>query len=293
LRALNADLHNMILSQTGWRRLLNLPNLLVIALLGCAGVCRLSAVEANHRVLCIHDGAKVVQVLADFLHDQGQLEVTLVDQSHLPADLSGYRAVLGYVHNRLLEPTQTAIIDYTRAGGRFVALHHMISAAKAEFPAYFAFLGIQLDNPGAARNPVSPGGGYGWFTGDENGVPVTMVNLNPGHFIVSHDIRWAETTSYRSSESLTPAKEYAALVLAKSEAYMNHKFTDGREKTVLCGMKFIDPRTHELFEQDRLVWCKSYGSGQIVYIQPGHFKEEYGNPTIRQMVLNAIIWDGK
>jgi hypothetical protein len=59
---------------------------------------------------------------------------------------------------------------------------------------------------------------------------------------------------------------HPAIVLTKSKAYMNHKFTDGREKTVRCGIKFVDPRTH--------------------------FREEHQNPAIRQMILNTIIWDG-
>jgi len=258
------------------------------------GTTRVWSAENENRILLIHDGAKVAQVLVDYLHDHGKYEVVIVDQSHLPSDWSSFKAVLGYVHNRLLEPTELAIIDYTKKGGRFVALHHMISSGKAVNRYYFEFLGIQLDNPDGAKEPVSPGGGYGWYTGGqgEPGVTVTLVNLYPSHFIVSHEVHWAASVKYQSSDQLTIAKNYPAIVLSKAEGYVNHKFTDGREKTVLCGMKYSDPRTQTAFEQDRSVWYKSYGAGRIFYFQPGHFKEEYQNPNICQMILNAIIWDG-
>ena len=89
------------------------------------------------------------------------------------------------------------------------------------------------------------------------------------------------------------ARDYPAIMLPKSEAYMNHKFTDGREKTVLCGMQYTDPRNQAFFEQDRSAWFKRSGAGWIFYFQSGHFSEEYRNPVIAQMILNAIIWDGR
>lgn len=72
---------------------------------------------------------------------------------------------------------------------------------------------------------------------------------------------------------------------------MNHKFTDGREKTVLCGLKYYDPRNGELFMQDRAVWLKPYGEGDIVYILPGETPADYENPNIAQMILNAVMWE--
>lgn len=255
----------------------------------------------NQQLLLIHDGAKAIQPLIEFLKTRGHFDVIVVDQAHLPAaaEWRGFRAVLGYVHGRLLEPTELAIIDYTKQGGRFVALHHMISSGKAENRYYFDFLGVRLDEPKASPNPVSPGAGYGWYTGGkgetgkgEPGIRQTIVNLNPGHFIVSHDVQWSGTSRYQSSDNLTVAKEFPSLELPKSEAYMNVKFTDGREKTVLLGYIFTDPRTGTHFEQDRSGWTKKSGAGRIVYLQPGHFPDEYANPNIAQMVLNAVLWDG-
>lgn len=263
-----------------------------VVLFAVFGVAAFAA-ESN-RLLLIHDGAKPIQPLIQFLHETGGFDVTVVDQSQLPSDWSQFRAVLGYVHNKLLEPTELAIIDYTKKGGRFLALHHMISSGKADNKYYFDFLGVRLDNPKQSKDPVEPGAGYGWYTGGkgEPGVAITVVNLAPTQFIVAHDVKWPDTAHYQSSDTLTPAKDYAALVLPKSEAYVNVKFTDGREKTVLCGMSYTDPRTHAVFEQDRCAWFKRYGEGWIFYFQPGHFAEEYQNPVIRQMIWNAIVWDG-
>lgn len=268
-----------------------------IVALGLTARAMAQPAPASHRLLLIHDGAKVTQPLVAFLKEHGQFDTLVVDQAHLPpaAEWGGFRAVLGYVHNRLLESTELALIDYTKKGGRFVALHHMISSGKAANRYYFDFLGVQLDNPKASPNPVEPGAGYGWYTGGkgEPGITYTVVNLNPTHFITSHDVHWPDRARYQSSDTLTVAREYPAIVLPKAEAYLNVKFTDGREKTVLCGISFTDPRTGVHFEQDRAGWCKRYGAGEIVYLQPGHFADEYANPNIAQMVLNAIIWDGR
>ena len=72
---------------------------------------------------------------------------------------------------------------------------------------------------------------------------------------------------------------------------MNHKFTDGREKTVLCGLKYRDARNGQIFMQDRAVWLKDYGKGQIVYFMPGDRASDYANKSIAQMILNAINFD--
>jgi type 1 glutamine amidotransferase len=42
--------------------------------------------------------------------------------------------------------------------------------------------------------------------------------------------------------------------------------------------------------QDREGWIKRSGRGWIVYLQMGHFAEEWRNPAVAQMALNAIRW---
>lgn len=246
------------------------------------------------RVLLVHDGNLVAAPpLLEFLRDHGQLEIVVADQAHLPSDWTPFRAVLGYVHNRLTDEAERKIIDYTKGGGRFVAVHHMISSWKTDNHFFLDFMGVQLDKPKASRNPVLPGEGYGWCNQGSVGVKVTLVNLNPAHYIVSHNVQWPDRIHYQSSDSLTVAGDYPAIVVPKSEVYVNIKFTDGREKTVLTGLSYTDPRNGAFFQQDRIGWVKRSGAGMIVYLQSGHFPEEFRNPNIAQMVLNAILWDGR
>ncbi len=109
--------------------------------------------EGRTEVLIIQDELPPIKVLADFLQEKDRLSVTIRDQASLPGDLSGYRAVLVFIHRDLQETTEKAIIDYTQEGGRLICLHHSISSAKAANKFYFGFLGVQLD-----KGPMAAGG---------------------------------------------------------------------------------------------------------------------------------------
>lgn len=246
--------------------------------------CRLSG--APEKVLIIQDELPQIEVLAGFLREQGSLEVAVVDQEALPADFSPFSAVIGFIHKDLKVPTEKAIIDYTLGGGRHIALHHTISSKKAENEFYFDFLGIRLDNPKEAKNPVEPGGGYGW----RHGLVLTLVNLNPQHYITSHKVNWGEKIAYTPSDFPSAEGMYPSISLENSEVYLNHKFTDGREKTVLMGLKYFDDRNQQLFMQDRAGWIKKAGKGEIIYLLPGDVPSDYENPNISQMILNAVNW---
>ena len=248
----------------------------------------LSCSGAQRDVLIVQDEMPTVEVLSSFLGDKGKLNVTVVDQKTMPPDLSPYGCLIGYIHGKLEESAEVAIIDYTKLGGRYIALHHSISSGKAKNKYYFDFLGIQLDKGSQSRHPVEPGQGYGWVEGED--IALTLVNLNPHHYITNHKIHWGDTISYASSDQPSVERSYPSLTLPHTEVYMNHKFIDGREKTVLCGFKFLDQRNKHLFMQDRAVWLKAYGKGDIIYIMPGHTPADYKNPNISQMILNAIQW---
>lgn len=238
------------------------------------------------QVLIVQDERPQVEVLAEFLEDEGDLAVTLVEQEALPDDLPAYDAVLLFIHGDLAEATERRVIDYTEAGGRLVLLHHSISSGKAENAHYFDFLGLRLDHPEASSEPVEPGAGYGW----RHDVALTLVNLNSGHYITSHAVDWDETVAYTPSDAPSVEADYPALTLEDSEVYLNHKFTDGRAKTVLLGMKYYDDRVDALFMQDRAAWTKTQGAGEIVYFMPGHVTADYEHPSIAQMILNSITW---
>jgi hypothetical protein len=238
------------------------------------------------RVLIVTDERPQMAVLAAYLKDNGGLESVIVDQSSLPDDWSVFDAVVGYVHLDLAPETERRIIDYTRAGGRYLCLHHSISSGKIKNAHYFDFLGVALEGAERSREPTEPGGHYAW----REHVALTVVNLNPDHYITRTGVSWPETVRYRPSDAPSTEREYPALTLDPSEVYLNVNFTDGREKTVLLGFEYRDDRNGRLFMQDREGWIKRSGRGWIVYLQMGHFAEEWRNPAVAQMALNAIRW---
>jgi hypothetical protein len=231
-------------------------------------------------VLIIQDELPQMNVLAQFLREKGDLSVTITDQAALPKDLAVYRAVIVFVHRDLQETTERAIIDYTQKGGRLICLHHSISRAKAANKFYFGFLGVQLD-----KGPMESGGyaykASGW----------SLVNLNPRHYITCFQVDWNETTAYLSSDQPSVEGVYPSISLkSDSEVFINHKFTDGREKVVLCGIVYHDRETNRTYMQDRGAWIKTQGKGTVVYFMPGHTASDYQSNGIAQMILNASTW---
>jgi len=237
-----------------------------------------SATE-KYQVLIIHDERPQMQVLASYLRETGHLNVKIVQKDSLVQDLKSYRAVIVFIHKELPEKVEIPLIDYTKNGGRLIALHHTISSAKRKNKFFLDFLGIEL--PQAKVED----GGYGY----REGVTLELINLNPHHFITSHDITWPQKTSYQSSDSPNVEKLYPCIKLFDTEGYINHTFTDGREKTVLCGIKFQDPKNKEWYMQDRGAWYKPHGKGTIFYFMPGHRVSDYENKSVAQMILNAIL----
>jgi len=238
------------------------------------------------KTLIVMDEREQMEVLADYMKRKGGVVSTIVDQAALPGDLSSYDAVIGYIHGKLDRRTELAIIDYTKKGGRFVCLHHMISSGKAKNEFYFDFLGLQLDKPGESKNPTTAGGGYAW----RHPVDMTIVNVNPEHYISNHNIKWDSKVAYKPSDEPSVEKEYPAFEMKDTEFYLNHKFTDGRVKTVLLGFKCVDDRNGITFMQDRAGWIKRQGKGEIVYLKMGHSTADFKLPNICQFVLNAVLW---
>lgn len=257
---------------------------LVLGMAAMPGVSS-GAAKDSEAVLVIQDERPQIDVLAKFLGEKGGLRCEIVDQRHIPKDCSGYKAVIVFVHGQLHEAAERASIDYCKAGGRLVVLHHSISRARRKNKFWLGFLGIEL------REGKLEDGGYTW----RHDVTFDLVNLRPTHYITSHAVHWPATVSYTSSDGPSVEKTYSAIRLAGTEVYLNHRFTDGAEKTVLCGFKFKDEKTGRVFMQDRSVWLKQSGQGHVVYIQPGDIVADYENPNVVQMILNAIRWipDGK
>jgi len=255
--------------------------LVCIALFIAALTCGVSGPAGGTGVLIIQDERPQMDVLAKFLEEKGKLPVTIVDQQNRPKELSSYKAVIVFIHKELAEQTERAIIDYTKAGGRLVCLHHSISSKKAENKFYFDFLGVQL-NKGSMDE-----GGYAWKE-----TSWTLVNINSRHYITNHNVQWKDQVTYASSDQPGVERLYPCTRLKDdSEVFINHRFTDGRDKTVLCGLIYTDRATGKTYMQDRGGWIKSQGKGTIVYLMPGHCVSDYQNENVAQMILNAVTWE--
>lgn len=232
------------------------------------------------KVLIVQDELPQMDVLAEFLRETGNLSVTIMDQQYLPKDLSEYQAVVVFIHKDLNARTEESIINYTKNGGKLICLHHSISSRKALNRFYFDFLGIRLD-----KGPMETGG-YKW-----KGSSWSLVNLNSQHFITNFDVNWDETIVYTPSDYPSTEQASPGITLGDdSEVFINHKFTDGREKVVLCGIVYHDTETNKTYMQDRGAWIKKHDKGTIVYFMPGHAVSDYENKNISQMILNAIEW---
>ena len=97
------------------------------------------------------------------------------------------------------------------------------------------------------------------------------------------------------SSDLVPAMEVEtrpAITMERTEVYANVKRTDGDAKTLLLGYTYTDDRNGVTHSQATDGWIKPAGDGHVVYIQPGHFVEEFTDPDniLNQLILNAITW---
>ncbi|MHC4204977.1 MAG: hypothetical protein ACYSTT_10030, partial [Planctomycetota bacterium] len=104
--------------------------LICFALFIAVLTCGVLASEECSEVLIIQDERPQMDVLAKFLTEKAKLSVKIIDQQSLPKQLSEYKAVIVFIHRDLHEQTERAIINYTKAGGRLIALHHSISSKK-------------------------------------------------------------------------------------------------------------------------------------------------------------------
>jgi len=243
--------------------------------------CSCLAVQATaEKVLIVADEWPQMAVLADYLQAQGGYDVEKAKPDELPGDLTGYDGVFQFVHGALPDACAQQLIAYAQEGGRLVVLHHGISSKKKETQGWFAFLGIELDRTDGAEHY------YRWV----HGVTFTLVNVNPGHYITSHNVTYPRKVEYQSSDQPSPTVELPAIALANTEVYFNHQFTDARAKTVLFGVRYEDAKTGEVLMQDRAGWYKQTGRGYLFYFQPGHAVSDFEQADYCQILLNCLTW---
>lgn len=252
----------------------------VLFLLSCILWAATQTVAAQ-TVYVVADEFDQMKVLDTYLQAHSPFHLKLMEQKEfpkqIPADAAG---VIEFVHSKLDDSVAATIIDYTMNGGRTLVIHHGISSGKKNTKGWYDFLGVNLDQ----RKTIKYS--YYWL----HDVDFDFVNLNPDHYITSHNVTYPETIKYRSSDTPSEERTYPAIKFIDSEVFVNHQFTDGREKHVLFGFSFKNPETGEIIQQDRSGWYKKKGKGWVFYLHPGHKVEDFQHDNYCQIIQNCLTW---
>lgn len=246
----------------------------LVAWISLLSVC---ASLAAGDVLFVADEIPAMELVAAKLKTAESVSSHVVWQTNLPASLSGYSAIVVYIHRGLNEDAERAFVDYTQTGGKLVVLHHSISSGKRKNKEWFKFLGVALPEGDVNH------GGYKWT----EGITQQIVNLNPRHFITTHDVQYPEHVAFKRSPH-AKAVPLPGFTLTDSEVYVNHRLDGAR--TTLLGFKYTDSKSGQTWMQPSAGWCKPAGNGWIIYLQPGHGLADLNQPAFQRILLNAVIW---
>lgn len=239
-------------------------------------ILALPAAFAAGQVLIVADEFPAMEVLAAKLKTAEAIDTKLVKQTEIPADLAQFRAMVVYIHGDMKDAAEKAFIGYARNGGRLILLHHSISSGKRRNQYWTPFVGVNL--------PFGEfeSGGYRWI----DPVNLDVVNLAPGHYVTSHNIKYDAKIRYTRSDVEGGEKEYDGFHLEETEVYLNHVFLEPHQ--ILLGLKYKDEKTGKTYMQDRAGWYKRAGKGHLYYFMAGHSVKEFQNPVYVQMVVNSI-----
>lgn len=242
---------------------------------GCLFLCLLMGSAFAAQVLMVADEFPAMQELARQLKEQEGWESQIVKQTEMPAELKPFQAVVVYLHGKLLPAPEKAMVNYTREGGKLVALHHSISSGKRTNELWFDFLGVDLPKGEVTQ------GGYQW-TED---VTLDIVNLATNHFVTTHKVKYPGRGEFIAA---TAGKAVLPLfTLHESEVYLNHQLKG--ERTLLLGLRYTDKKTGREWHQTHAGWIKPAGKGMIYYLMPGHSVRDFQDPAYGRIVINAIV----
>ncbi|NIJ54617.1 ThuA domain-containing protein [Dyadobacter arcticus] len=233
----------------------------------------------GQQVLIVADEIPAMEVLAGALKDYENLDSKIVVQSEMPASLTGFRAVVIYIHKDLDPDAERAFIDYTQNGGRLICLHHSVSSMKRKNASWFTFLDLDLPT-GEVES-----GGYK-YVGD---IDMIVVNLAPKHFITTNKIRYDSTFSFTPDVRKKEEKR-DGFVLSRTEAFLNHNLHVNPARTILLGMIMQD-KSGKKWMQSRSAWYMPAGKGWIFYSQPGHAVSDFENQHYARIVTNMVVFE--
>ncbi len=234
----------------------------------------------TEKLLIVHDELPQMKMLAALLNERCGYEVDVNTQAEMPGDMSLYKAVIVFIHGKLLEAPEKAFIAYTKAGGKLIVLHHSISSGKRRNKYWFDFLGVKLPEGDWQK------GGYKWI----EPVAQKVVNINPKHYLTSHNVKYEGQIPFQTDRVKAGDYPYFALK-ENAEVYLNHTFTDGDEKTLLLGFVYDGEEIGgKKMMQHTSGWLKKVGKGCLIYLQPGHSLEDMRCRPFQQIVINAIRW---
>lgn len=236
-----------------------IKKLLLVSLLLCAPLL------ADFDVLVVADEMPAMDVLARAMYDRARARLHMTTQDVLPAKMSDYPAVIVYIHQHITPAAEHAFLDYVRGGGRLVLLHHTISSQKRENKDWLPAFDMTLPDTYKYFDPVT----------------IDVVNLAPGNFITTNQVRWRQKFEYNG-------KQLDGFELQGTEAYLNHTFQGPR--TPLLGLKFTEPKTGQVYMQDTAAWYKPVGKGLVFYFMPGHNAFDFDNGIYAQILANALLF---
>jgi hypothetical protein len=186
--------------------------------------------------------------------------------------------VIVYIHMNLNPGAEAAMVRYTRAGGKLIALHHSISSGKRKNKEWFPFLGVTLPQ-GDVRQ-----GGYQWIE------PATLevVNLAPAHFITTNRVKYPARIRWEPAAAGAGPQDLPGFILHDSEVYLNHQLAGA--PTILLGFRYVDPKSGQVYCQPHAGWVRPAERGWIVYLKPGHSERDFAEPAYARIVANAVVW---
>lgn len=231
-------------------------------------------------ILIVSDEWPQMEVFAAFVQAEAGYGIVKAEQDKIPDDLSRFHGVIQFVHGMLEDDSARKLMDYANQGGRLLVIHHGISSKKKQTKGWYAFLGMELDRNKDAEHY------YEWI----HGIRLTFANLHPRHYITTHKVKYPGAIKYQSSDQPSVPVKAPALVFEDTEVFLNHQFTDGREKTVLFGFRYEDAGSGRVYMQDRAGWYKPAGKGWVFYFQPGHSVSDFENENYCQILLNCLTW---